>query len=185
MRIFNCSILFLLFLPVALHTGGCAAPDLSELNLESLLIQSGDLPAGFEAGQVKDRAPAMFDNTPQPVQAIDQRFTREGEDRGGVVVLLYSASTDSDLAYTLVIDSMGDSVQEIDVGERASVISEVIEILGVNTGYAELAFQRCGAVVHVRFVKNAVFEAQARISDDVISAYTRRLDERLEKELCF
>lgn len=144
---------------------------LKDIDLEPLLIQNGDLPAGFSGAQIKDEAPAMFDKAPKPVKAIDQRLASKDDNAGGIVALLYETPEDTVKAYDMVVDGMGDKVKALEgVGEKASVMADTLA--AANLSFSEGAFYRCGAVVHIRFV--GIEDA------DAVEAYAKRLDKRLQ-----
>lgn len=160
----------------ALLLMGCGAPNLAALRLEPALIQPGDLPAGVGGAQVRDTPPSMFAHTPPAIQVIDQRFQRNNENAGGVVVLLYSAKQDRDAAFTLTTNAMGkDTRPQYGVGEYASVVTVQPKTIGA-IAFVDVAFVRCGALVHIRLTNTAN-------ADDVIT-YARRLDSRLMPLVC-
>lgn len=159
---------------------------LSEINLEPILILPGDLPAGFSGAQVRDSLPEMFGNLPEASNQTYQQFQRQGEAAGGVAVTLYESDSDRDVAYTLLLKGFGDSSSDSmtkterivvsNVGERAEAVTLQGSMLGIVLDFADLAFVRCGAVVHIRFGGSAGLTE--------IVSYARRLDERLTALVC-
>lgn len=159
---------------------------LSEVDLEPILILPGDLPAGLSGAQVRDSLPEMFDEPPEAENQIYQQFQREGKAAGGVAVTLYESNADLDAAYTLLLGGFGDSDIDSsvtverkvvsDVGERAETVTLQGTILGIVFDSVDLAFVRCGAVVHTRM------SGSANLID--IVSYARRLDERLTSLVC-
>ena len=156
-----------------LLTAACGGPPRpADVDLEPLLIQAGDLPAGMTGAQVRDTAPAMFDAVPKPDKAAYQQLQKNGSQVGGVTVLLYSAGDALSQAYTTVVDGMDDNAQPIaGVGEKA-VVSEN-EVL---VKLVEFAFTRCSALAHVRMVFSG--------NRDEVTAYAKRLDTRLQSAIC-
>jgi len=163
--------------PTPTNTPTPSAIPLSELELEPLLIQPGDLPAGFSGAQVRDVAPGMFDETPTAENAISQQFERGGDTAGGVAVLLYDSKSEIEEAYALFVSGMAGNVQTVTgVGEQAAVSVWSLSVLGITRKGSELLFIRCGAVAHIRM---------ADVVDiDTITAYAKRLDSRLEPVVC-
>jgi len=157
---------------------------LSELRLEPLLIQPGDLPAGFSGAQVKDVAPSLFDDLPTAENTIDQRFERGGDTAGGVTVFLYDSTSEIEEAYALIMSIEADSsimggmnVQAVaGVGEQAIVSVLSLSVWGFTLESSDLAFIRCNAVVHIGMV--------GVVDIDTIKAYAKRLDSRLEPVVC-
>ena len=99
-----------------------------------------------------DTAPKMFDNAPKPDLAIDQRFQKAGETKGGVVVQVYLDDAKLQQAVKAVSDGMGDDATTVSgLGEQALYTGFSIEILGSTSAFSDLVFVRCQAIVHVRF----------------------------------
>ncbi len=159
---------------------------LSELDLEPLLIQPGDLPAGFSGAQVKDVAPNMFDDLSAAENTIDQRFERGGDTAGGVTVFLYDSTSEIEEAYALLMSIEADyvvlltggmNIQTVTgVGEQAIVSVLSFSVGGFALESSDLAFIRCNAVVHIRMA--------GVVDIDTIKAYAKRLDSRLEPVVC-
>lgn len=150
----------------------CGAPNLGAVDLESLLIQDGDLPAGINAAQVKDTPPGMFTGLPRAVKAIDQRFQASGGNAGGVTVLLYDTTADRDTAYDSLVKGMGNGTKPYNgVGERATTLALSIVIDSVD-----VAFVRCHAVAYIRMSDTKQV--------DNATAYAARLDSRLRQVVC-
>lgn len=158
---------------VAVMLASCGGTNLKTVNLEPVLIQEGDLPAGFTGAQVKDTLPPMFEHAAPPTKALYQGFQRAGNGAGGVSVLLYESDTDRDATYADSVKGMGDGTQpQTDVGERATILSSD----SYSTLLADLVFVRCHAVVFVRFI------GTKQPSD--AAAYAKRLDQRLQPLVC-
>jgi hypothetical protein len=145
------------------------------LDLEPLLIQPGDLPAGVVGSQVKDKAPPVFKDVPPPTKAIDQRFgLADGAIIGGVTVLLYDSSDDLEKAYAAVIKGMGSSAYpSTEVGDKARIGG----LTARTQRIAEVSFVRCHALVSVSL------SATPQPDDDTL-AYAKRLDKRLMPLVC-
>lgn len=150
----------------------CGAPNLSAVDLEPVLVQSGDLPSGQTGSQVRDMAPGVFDSAPPPVKAIDQRFQEDGKDSGGVAVLLYEAPDKIESAYVIASEGMDSTVN--DVGERAMGFHLKQELFGVQINVSSVAFTRCAAVVSIRFT--------GELDEAVV--YAKRLDKRIQPLVC-
>jgi hypothetical protein len=52
---------------------------LSEIQLESIIIQEGDLPAGFSEAQIRDEAPERFRELPEAQNTIYQQLEKNGD----------------------------------------------------------------------------------------------------------
>lgn len=141
-------------------------------NLDSLLIQAGDLPGGMTAGQISDTMPPIFDKLPAPTRFIRQEFARSDQPGGAVSVLIYDQAADRDTAYTSIVADMPPGAALPNVGERAT-----FGYLNIGVRIYDLVFQRCSAVVHIRM-------SAPRLSADNLEAYAKRLDSRLRPVVC-
>jgi hypothetical protein len=56
-------------------------------DIQSLLVQDGDLPIGITAGEINNTVPRLLDDKPSPEKIINQRFTEDVQDVGGVTIL--------------------------------------------------------------------------------------------------
>lgn len=159
---------------------------LSQIDLEPLLTQSGDLPAGLSGAQVRGFLPEMYDNLPTSDNAIQRQFQRDGDAAGFVTVLVYESSSHCDAAYTGILDGFGDSTvgpdikaarETIsDVGERAEAVTLESEVGGISLEAIDMAFTRCHAVAHIRMT--------GTLSLLDIKSYAKRLDNRLAAVAC-
>jgi len=159
---------------------------LGELDIASLLVRDGDLPAGYSGGQIRDEAPSMFGECPAPVLAAYRQVAKNEETVGGVTVLLYESTQDITDAYTLIADGMTSDValegltenvyETSDIGDEALVSAMSLTALGKTHENLDLLFSRCQAVVHVRL--------SGTLNEDAIIAYGKRLDSRLQPVVC-
>jgi hypothetical protein len=79
---------------------------LSEIDLETVLLQSGDLPPSFEAGQIKTTLPRPFSKLPTPDNVITQDMYEGGfKAEPGIMILLYGSTSDRDEAYESLVSS--------------------------------------------------------------------------------
>jgi hypothetical protein len=151
---------------------------LSQVELEPLLIKTGDLPAGLSGAQIRSSLPGMFRRIPEPDNGIYRGFERDGDESGGVTVVLYESRADVDSAYATIMDGFGDlpSRQEVEgVGEKAETVSVALALAGAKD-FVDLAFVRCHSVVHIRMM--------GTIDLLDIKSYAERLDERLTGVAC-
>ena len=115
--------LVLSFVLVVALVSACGSIPLSQLKLDSLLVQTGDLPAGLAGAQIRDTAPGMFKDLPTAENAIYQQFARGGDSAGGVAVFLYEDESKIGQAYDGILNGMGSDTKPIsDIGEKASVV---------------------------------------------------------------
>lgn len=151
------------------------AVPLDQIDLESLMVQPGDLPAGVSGAQVRDVAPKMFDGMPGALKTAYQQFARGDQPAGGVVVFLYEADADRDQGYGFILGGMGTTTAVEGVGEQATATEPSKEVAAV-LNFTDLLFQRCHAVAHIRMTG-----ADTAAS---IAAYAKRLDKRLSSVAC-
>jgi len=144
--------------------GSATTTKLSELSLNSILIQQGDLAAGFSGDQISFFAPRMFEKLPVADNIISQRITEKGEISGGVTVFLYEDKKKATSAYNKIVHDMLGIRPVKGIGEKASM----------SVNFFHITFVRLNAVVYIS--GGASTEAD-------IQAYAARLDSRLEKLL--
>ena len=160
---------------------------LSQLNLESLLIQDGDLPTIFLGQQVVSRPPVDIAAVPPADQAINREF-RAGEFASdGVTILLYEFISDIETAYGVVVRviSEGTTTRAVtQLGEKAVVTEETIGGIPMVAGVsipsatsAKVVFIRCHAIVYIDLFAS---EADA----EVAVAYAMRIDQRIQALVC-
>jgi hypothetical protein len=147
---------------------------LADINLESILIRDGDLPAGYSGAQISHSAPGMFRNLAPAAQVVVQLFGKNGSNAGGVTIFLYDLPRQVQTAYGLIVDGFGQGSVSFDgLGETAQVIE--LDLTGFYK-LTDLAFTRCHAVVEVRMTNGA---------DSVsVGNYAKRLDGRLKPLVC-
>lgn len=153
---------------------------LSELDLEPLLIQAGDLPAGLSGAQVRDDPPMAFKDVPSGDNMIWQQFQRGQDPAGYVAVFVYEDAAQVDQAYEAMKDMLvnGHAEESQDVGDRlhtdwySSMFSESMG--GIDSAHG--VFTHCHAAVFIQFHDTTDVAA--------VSAYAKRLDARLEPLIC-
>jgi hypothetical protein len=89
---------------------------LSGIDLEPILIQSGDLPAGYSGAQVRSVLPGMFDGLPETDNSVYQQFEKDGGPAGGIAIALYESLDDQVKAYQIILDGMltEDSIEALE-----------------------------------------------------------------------
>jgi hypothetical protein len=142
----------------------------SSLNAATLLVQPGDLPAGFSAGTLATAAPRqLYPGLPATAQ---QTAFQEFNPSGSVTLFVYADTAARDAAYPTIAASLGDHTTHLtDIGEQSVV---ALPEAGCDT-CTEIAFTRCRAIAHVR-----MFDTP---SEGAI-AYAKRLDGRLSEKVC-
>lgn len=155
------------------------------LEIEPLLLQSGDLPSDYVKGVVTDTVPSirifnLARSLPEPstVTTLDiddnanSGATGDPVSGNRVVVLNYESSDDANAAYTMLINSteLDKNLKDlVDIGERARAASEPINLLGWR--FQRVVFIRCNLVVYMATTGNTV-------------NYAKRLDGRFSQEFC-
>lgn len=162
--------------PASAPTAMPTVVTLDKIAIEPALIQSGDLPSGLVGGQVKALVPVLFKGITPPDRVLTQSLENGGVALGNVTVLLYQDTKNRDAAYTQMLGDIaitpatGGTAQP-GIGERS------LGGLFTNNlpGFAEIAFVRCHAVVHIRL--------DTQDATDV-TTYAKRLDTRLQTVVC-
>lgn len=147
---------------------------LSEVDLESLLVQPGDLPEQLMAGSVKTISPGVI----RFIQALEQEITtKDGEIVGAVRVYLFQSNADRDHAYELF--SLVESQEGVTPYSVPS-IGDLTAARYINEGSLELVFTQCQAVVTIWLGTAGSYSLK---EEDVVH-YAQQLDRRLASEIC-
>lgn len=147
---------------VLLALVACGGPNLRTLNLEDVLIQDGDLPAGMTAGQITDGSSGDTTSVSGFVSRTERRIAPDGS----VTVLLYEDDGALQRDFERVLPGVtADGVASTDVGTKAMTRGNIV------------MFVRCHALVIVRF-------AISRQMLDQAMDYAKRLDSRLQPLVC-
>ncbi len=162
--------------PTATPTATPTPIPFSQLNLETALIKSGDLPAGVSGAQIRSSAPEMFKNVPTADYTIFQQFEKKGNAAGGVAVFVYESPERVESAYQEILGGMGETKPSTDFGDKANTSILSMTVAGITLEFSEALFIRCHAVAHIRMTDIADINA--------IVAYAQRLDERLREFVC-
>jgi hypothetical protein len=135
----------------------------SELDIEPLLLQSGDLPSEYERGVVSNEIPSIkLFNYLRSLPTPDFVVTLNIEDKGHqdikgadvsgnrVVYLAYTDTQDRDRAFNMISTSteLGEKIDRLeDVGEKAVVSTDETNVLGWR--YQQVVFTICNTVVYM------------------------------------
>ena len=154
------------------------APDatLAQLDLPSLIVGNGDLPASFRLGNVFTTIPPTL-----PLVGVEppQRFVGQMIEQDDprqvmhVMILFFNNHASVDAVYTTVAQ---DGATIAGIGERASwrAREQTLE-------FRQLTFTRCQAVALI--LMSGRTEAEL-IPQSIVRAYAARLDQRLQGALC-
>ncbi len=147
-----------------------------EVAVEDVLLESGDLPEGYAAGErpTGEYVGSMWESIARPDARHEQWIAAGGENQGAAQVFLYEAEGDVELAYSQMEALLTRQADEAPHG--ISDIGEQSLASPVGTGTMDLTFRRCHAAVYIRL------GGLPNISDLV--RYARRLDERLTPAVC-
>lgn len=149
---------------------------IDDLDLQALAILDGDLPPGYQGGQILDGLPKIFEGIPPAELAFYQLIEREGSGAGGVAILFFPDADQVSQAYEHLLKGMVIEETELisELGERAHVY--IFYQAGVSFRFVDALFERCGAVVHIRL-------GDTFNKDEAIS-YAKKLDQRLSEVIC-
>lgn len=150
---------------------------LSELNLEDILIEPGDLPVGFSGAQILDSIYGRYE--PQwklkPVKVTTQTFEVKGEDGGFVTVFLFDNDQDIENAFTVISNEVSYPTKVTDIGSKG-VFGTFVSAFSSIPSQTGVAFIECNAVVYIIF--------QNMSDTDAARAYAQRLDKRPIERVC-
>lgn len=166
----------IVFVFALLLISSCDGRSLSDIDLEPLLIQPGDLPNELTAGSVKviEPDPDVFRHD----QALEQEIvTRNGDLAGVVRVYLFRSKADRDNAYDLF--SLVESQEGI-VPYSVPPIGDFTSARHTDKGGLEVVFVRCHAVT-VIWLRTA---GDYVLKNDHVVQYAQQIDHRLASAVC-
>ncbi|MDP2885865.1 MAG: hypothetical protein Q8P51_12685 [Ignavibacteria bacterium] len=158
-------------------------PTLQEL--EKLLIQSGDLPAGFTGGQVREQAPGMFSELPKPNFSIYQQLVLRGEQAGGVTLLVYPDSVKAREAFQGIVSGFAptedQSLYKQSIGTVDNIGESCTQCLGLAQSEELLGMplKDMGDIVSIRKAIISHVRMTGTADPQDLQSYLRRLDRRI------
>lgn len=151
----------------------------ANLDLDSLILQPQDLPAGFTAGPIQREVPEMLSVAP-PALALYQPVSERELKSEGITVLVYEEMSQVEAAYQAISQHLDaeKSLQPLaGVGEKAMYYEDFTN--GYLSSYTtKVVFQRCRAVIFI-----SLFSPEAKAG--VVTNYAQELDRRLQPQVCF
>lgn len=149
---------------------------LGDVDIAPMLIQDGDLPHGFIAGDVNEFDPDYYKSARAQEQKI---FATDGSEVGSVsIYLVASASEQSEMysIYTQVESQEGIIPYKVaGFGDQSSVFS----ISGCDI---RVVFTRCTAVGYIELYAAC---NQKEYDIDSLIEHAKRLDESLKSTVCY
>lgn len=149
---------------------------LSEIDIRSLLVLEGDLPAGYSPAQIRTDVGKDHETLNSAVQNIYQQFEYKGEPGGFVQVYLFDTDDGATKAFEYYQSDTDEDEPVEDLGEVAYGYSISFEVLGTSYKGTYAAFTRCAAFVLLDF------EHMTNLSS--VIAYGKNLDARLAEVVC-
>lgn len=154
----------------------------STQELEPLLFQKGDLYPEYRPGTVSDEAPESMIIL-EPDLKLGMPFLINGNWSGEVLVFIYADRQNVETVYPHYV-AMLDNYTAPELVENdtypISGIGEYAYFAGVKTAnviFTRLVFIRCSAVVNITLLHSI-------LGDQDITAYARKLDQRLQDLVC-
>lgn len=128
-----------------------------ELPLREYITQPGDLPTGYNPGQISFSAPQMFSGIPKADHLIDMRFEKDGGSAGGVTVFLYYNTDEAEEAFDIMVHSMGEG-SKIEVGDG---YKGAFSTSALALPFADVVIVSCNTVIYCRITDS--YSAQPAI----------------------
>lgn len=149
---------------------------LSEINLDSIPFQPGDLPNQYESGQASYKWADDLPKTVEPDNVVIQKVgwdISSGFEDDYVMIALFKSTQDLDNSFNAAIDTYKAKTKEpATVGEQNAFV-----MVSTFSGDGFLAFTRCNALVVIRITG-------ADIDEDLLTSYAQRIDKRLKPLTC-
>ena len=157
------------------------ASKLTNLDIASVLVESGDIPIGFYAGEITQIKSSDFpDNYYKFVKAEKQTIlTKNGNRIGEVVIYLFESKKERDKLFEFL--SLVESQEGI-IPHKVTGIGECESCSPFATDYDMVfVFTRCASLAYIRvdleyLQKGYIF--------DYLVAHAKRIDEQLKQVAC-
>jgi hypothetical protein len=161
---------------VSSQTSSTSVP-LSDVNLDDILLNPGDLPPEYIGQQISHNPPAIFESVQEVVQVVQQPFEVGKYPSDGITIFLFSSPTDLDSAYKRVTEiiSIGALEPLSEVGEKAVIQEEGQGVFLVTS--VQVVFIRCHALVYIQ-----LFASDA--TTDLATSYAKKVDKRISPLVC-
>ncbi len=170
---------------IAYLTENSPAPSSTPIDLVSLLIVDGDLPAGFTGAQIRNSSPEEHSDIPERINEVYQGLALvDGRSIGGISIYVFESSEDASNAMNQItrdLGGAGTTPWPADVGDRA--YAQISQKDTFSTA-AELVAQQCNIVIEIRYVQKGPFEDVVIVSIPAIIAHAERLVARLSQISC-
>lgn len=160
----------------------------SALQLDNLVIQPNDLPAGVSGAQIsnyEDCNSSAGDICAEYFFNQDLEF--QNQKRGEIIIWVYEDKQYVNARYKMILDSFTKECQKTEgqcypedpktipnLGDE-SIMIDVYNYIGADIFH--IGFTRCNAVVYVKI-------GQVANDPDSLITYARRLDDRLKSIIC-
>ena len=151
---------------------------LSDINLEEIIFEQYDLPAGFEPSQIKEYASLIANELKLvPINSIRQKLQFNNEAKGLVDIAVFSSSEQAEqlyegtMAYYQENITSGEWKNNPEIGNKSQY--QFSEVLNFKDFY--IVFIRCNAFVYIHSTEKWI--------GDWFN-YAKRLDARLQEQVC-
>ena len=153
---------------------------LTDIDLASIALETGDLPPAYSGEIATMRLPKGFKKQPKAKMAIDQRIKNKEEVVGGVTIFLYETKEEVDRGYSALIKGFGKPGRDTltrstnwvppNIGEKATIskFEVILELAGHYFKTFTFVFIRCNAVVQISLDES-----------EILLTYAQKLDHRI------
>jgi hypothetical protein len=165
-------------IPTPTQTSTPTILPLEDINLEGILLLSGDLPTDYVGQQIKSTMPSKFNALPKPNVIIQQGFRAGKFASDGIMILLYESPDDLSSSYELlkgILEKDANFSPLNDVGEKSIISDERNNLFTVTS--VKMVFLRCQALVYIDLFSTSADK------EDAIN-YALRVDNRLTPLIC-
>ena len=148
---------------------------LSEINLDAIPFQSGDLPNQYSSGQVSYR---WADDLPKLVEPDNVVIQKVGWDISSdfkddyVMIALFKSEQDLRNSFNEVVKTYNAKENITPVGDKSAFL-----MISAMSGDGFFAFTHCSALVVIR-------TTGADVNEDLLTSYAQRIDKRLKPLVC-
>lgn len=149
---------------------------LSEINLDQIPFQSGDLPNQYTSGQISYKWPDDLLESTKPDNVVIQKVgwdISSGFSDDYVMIALFKSTQNLYNSFNEVIKTYkAEEITPATVGEK-----NAFSMVSTFSGDGFLVFTRCSALVVIRITG-------ADVNEDLLTSYALRIDKRVKPLVC-
>lgn len=161
--------------------------NLSNIDFEPDLLQPGDLPPGITYDSTNNSLPPSYSRIPNADNLVRIFFKKHQEPAGSLIFLGYNKQSDADLAFDLMLQTIGIDKANTDIpkdhyrlltsiGDDRFILKFRSSYVGTVAEEVHMIFIRCHAITYITITDYSNFLGTAE--------YAANVDQRIKDKVC-